>query len=551
MNISLFKTKNVSAKLEKRQWNNQEIADFYRAVDILKRAGLDVEVDSGMTDEGEPWFVFVRSGDGEVLAHFAQIDGQFVAVSSLNHEVYKGRDIRQIVDRMLDKHPLVVPKNTRSGQLYLHPTAAVTAFLAAAFLLNVDGIKPSSVEEILVAVSTKGPSGLTGAAISVQSSGKGDIAKWGQLDAASTNYNVVVLGAALIAHELGSSEVVDVNAAEIEITSFDVNGDISKGKVENDTGVLAKGLSDVVSASPRVAEHEAGHIDVNLENKSDELKITSSKNKTKEDQELKLNLSHKHFSDEGIVELSSSFMSSWESSNSDLKGHYPDNNKNRDAKKILPYDVSENFVRVEQIYSEEANERGVSSVLPTEVSETPIFNFDFAALVDLENSLIALDNIDNMSLIAFQGVDLTSDMVFLDKSLQNVYNRDNTLGLSPLGEQFEVSEVTAGSSDSGTTSPPTIAPVFQLPIIGHSTIESRDAVDMTAGIDVVFYQGGDVEIKGFELGVDLLWFFLSEDELRAGQNTVNSKGDVVLDFGEKGSLVLVGLVPNSPDDIFV
>ena len=86
-------------------------------MDILKRAGLDVEVDSGVTDEGEPWFVFVRSLDGEVLAHFAQIDGQFVAVSSLNHEVYRGSDIRQIVDQMLDKHPLVVPKNRNSGQL--------------------------------------------------------------------------------------------------------------------------------------------------------------------------------------------------------------------------------------------------------------------------------------------------------------------------------------------------------------------------------------------------------------------------------------------------
>ena len=142
-------------------------------MDILKRAGLDVEVDPGVTDEGEPWFVFVRSLDGEVLAHFAQIDGQFVAVSSLNHEVYRGSDIRQIVDQMLDKHPLVVPKNRNSGQLYLHPTAAVTAFLAAAFLLNVDGVKLTNVEEILAAVSTKGPSALTDVAVSAQASGKG------------------------------------------------------------------------------------------------------------------------------------------------------------------------------------------------------------------------------------------------------------------------------------------------------------------------------------------------------------------------------------------
>ena len=66
---------------------------------------------------------------------------------------------------MLDKYPLVVPKNKSSGQLYLHPTAAVTAFLAAAFLLNIDGVKPTSIEEILVTVSTKGPAALADAEI--------------------------------------------------------------------------------------------------------------------------------------------------------------------------------------------------------------------------------------------------------------------------------------------------------------------------------------------------------------------------------------------------
>ena len=74
---------------------------------------------------------------------------------------------------------------------------------------------------------------------------------------------------------------------------------------------------------------------------------------------------------------------------------------------------------------------------------------------------------------------------------------------------------------------------------------------MTGGIDVVFYQGGDVEVEGFELGVDLLWFFLSEEELRTGRNTINSEGDVVLDFGEKGSLIFLGLVPNISDDVLV
>ena len=155
MSVAFFRTKKSVERVEKQSWSNQEVADFYRAVDILKRAGLDVEVDSGVTDEGEPWFVFVREPDGEVLAHFAHINGEFIAVSSMNHEVYKGADIRQIVDQMLDRHPVIMPKNSGGTSLLLHPTAAVTAFLAAAFIMNVEGIKPSSIKEVLVTVAAK------------------------------------------------------------------------------------------------------------------------------------------------------------------------------------------------------------------------------------------------------------------------------------------------------------------------------------------------------------------------------------------------------------
>ena len=547
MSVALFRLKNIPPEREKRQWNNQEIADFYRAVDILKRAGLDVEVDSGVTDEGEPWFVFVRSGDGEVLAHFAQIDGDFVAVSSLNHEVYKGTDIREIVDRMLENHPLVVPNNRASGQLYLHPTAAITAFLAAAFLLNVDGVKLSSVEQIIVAVSTKGPSALAGAAISVQAIGKGDIAKWGQLDAASSNYNVVILGAALLAHELGRGEIFDAKATGLETVSVDANDNAIKGKAESDIGTLTKGIPDFMFLSSRITDQDSG----GSGNKLQQVSTALNKNKPKEGQELQLNLSNKHFSSEAIVENSSSFISSWESSGSELKAHYRSNNKTSDAKKITSGDVNENFVSLQQISLKEANERDDPSLYPEKTSEAPIFNFDLATLVDLENLQISADNIDNKDLVAFKGVELTSDMVFLDMSLPTVFAGDTALGLMPLEDQFEVSQAAEGSADIEASTTATITPQHSLPIIGRTTIESVDVVDMTAGIDVVFYQGGDVEIKGFELGVDLLWFFLSEDELETGQNTVNSRGDVVLDFGEKGSLVFLGLVPNSPDDILI
>ena len=65
---------------------------------------------------------------------------------------------------------------------------------------------------------------------------------------------------------------------------------------------------------------------------------------------------------------------------------------------------------------------------------------------------------------------------------------------------------------------------------------------------VVFYQGGNSEISGFELGTDLLWFFLSPDDLAAAKNGINQDGDLILDFGSVGTLTFLGVVPDQPID---
>ena len=200
MNLKLFRRSNYDKTSEKKSWNNQDIADFYRAVDILRQAGLDTEVDSGATDEGDPWFVFIKPETGDVLAHFAQVDGQFIAVSSLNHEVYRGPNIRSIVDQMLDRYPALLPQQKAGGRLFLHPTAAISAFLAAAFILNVDGIKASNLTEIIVSVAKSnleyGSQGVSISPVALKS----ESLKIMFSDLNSTNFNVAVLGAALILH---------------------------------------------------------------------------------------------------------------------------------------------------------------------------------------------------------------------------------------------------------------------------------------------------------------------------------------------------------------
>ena len=51
MVVMPFKIRN-RADPQRRGWNNQELAEFYRIKGLLDRAGLIVDVDHGLTDEG-------------------------------------------------------------------------------------------------------------------------------------------------------------------------------------------------------------------------------------------------------------------------------------------------------------------------------------------------------------------------------------------------------------------------------------------------------------------------------------------------------------------
>ena len=113
-------------------WTNDELAELYRVVDLLGRAGLAVATDMGMSDEGDPWFVFCRVDNEEVIAHFARIDGIFVAASIAVDETFRGANFRQIVDRMVSSQPLVMPRPNPGSKLFLHPAVMLTAFVATA-----------------------------------------------------------------------------------------------------------------------------------------------------------------------------------------------------------------------------------------------------------------------------------------------------------------------------------------------------------------------------------------------------------------------------------
>ena len=112
-------------------WSNQELAEFYRVESSLVQAGLLVDTDRGITDENEPWFVFCNADSGEVIIHFARIDGAYVAASGAFDGVLRGRDFRSVVEALLSRHPLVVPQ--ARDNIRLHPSSLLVALVATAF----------------------------------------------------------------------------------------------------------------------------------------------------------------------------------------------------------------------------------------------------------------------------------------------------------------------------------------------------------------------------------------------------------------------------------
>ena len=118
---------------ERGDWNQRELAEFYRVEDALTKSGVAISTDRGLTDEGEPWFVFCRQDDEEVIVHFARIGGEYVVASNFTEAVFRGRNFQTLVRELLDSRPYVLPHSSRST-VFLHPAALLAALVVTAYV---------------------------------------------------------------------------------------------------------------------------------------------------------------------------------------------------------------------------------------------------------------------------------------------------------------------------------------------------------------------------------------------------------------------------------
>jgi hypothetical protein len=127
---------NVTALFERRpqngNWTQQELAEFYRVESALIQGGLRIETDHGVSDEGDPWFVFCRADNGEPVAHFARMNGEYIIASPAYEGVSRGRDFRSMVQNLISRHRLL-PDTVNCSKVLFHPGALLIAVVGTAF----------------------------------------------------------------------------------------------------------------------------------------------------------------------------------------------------------------------------------------------------------------------------------------------------------------------------------------------------------------------------------------------------------------------------------
>ena len=144
-------------------WTNQELADLYRVEAMLVQANMRVSTGRGVSDEGEPWFVFCKE-DGDVFVHLARIDGTYLLDSPGLGNLLQGGDFSELISRFVaqvaaraspgrDNVVTLRPRMLHDQTVRLHPAVMLAALVWSLYLVSDDFVGAAhAMEEIAAAV---------------------------------------------------------------------------------------------------------------------------------------------------------------------------------------------------------------------------------------------------------------------------------------------------------------------------------------------------------------------------------------------------------------
>lgn len=119
-----------------RDWSQQELADFYRAHRLLVQNGVQIGMDRGVSDVGEPWMVFFDTATQDVFLHIARIDNRCVLIcETLRIKLTRSTIHDIITDFEAEVRQVITLREERNSNVLLHPAARIIMSISAVFLL--------------------------------------------------------------------------------------------------------------------------------------------------------------------------------------------------------------------------------------------------------------------------------------------------------------------------------------------------------------------------------------------------------------------------------
>ncbi len=144
--LSLFGHRAKDAQPVVRDWSQQELAQFYRVQWVLQQAGISIECDRGVSDEGDPWFVFCRATDSEVIVHIAREQGVYLLAGFVFGSVERGRHLDDVINRLLTNDALKPIQRREASNVIVHPATLLALIVSIAFFRQSEAAASSSLE---------------------------------------------------------------------------------------------------------------------------------------------------------------------------------------------------------------------------------------------------------------------------------------------------------------------------------------------------------------------------------------------------------------------
>ena len=138
-----------AASPQPQDWTNQELSDIYRAVACLGQAGILVNLDRGVTDEGDPWMVLCRL-DGEEFIHFCRLDGRYLLDSPALQRPLRGTSFAELIDLFIAQAARAAAPNVvafRASKVFLHPAALLTILVWSLYVWSSDATQAGELDE--------------------------------------------------------------------------------------------------------------------------------------------------------------------------------------------------------------------------------------------------------------------------------------------------------------------------------------------------------------------------------------------------------------------